>query len=63
MGILNFYRGEYKRTKLPEVRGSDNKIKEELKLISEKKSTLSARQRQAVIQQAVRSGILKRKED
>jgi len=63
MGILNFYRGEYKRTKLPEVRWSDNKIKEELKLIAEKKSTLSASKRAAVIQQAIKSGILKRKED
>lgn len=63
MGILNFYRNEYKKTILPDLRWSDNHIRKEMELIAQKKSTLSARQRQAVIQQAIKKGIIKRKED
>lgn len=63
MGILNFYRNEYKRTSLPDLRWTDAKIRKEMELIAQKKSTLSARKRQAVIQQAIKYGIIKRKED
>ena len=56
-GILNFLFSEYKRTKLPKVRMSDDKIKNELKLINEKKSVLPSMMRTAVKIEAERRGI------
>ena len=57
MGILNEYRHWFKKRNLPEVEFSDKKIKEELKLIQEKKSRLSARERKAVMIQAIKRGL------
>ena len=56
-GILNFLFSEYKRTKLPEIRMSDDKIKDELKLINEKKSIMPSRYRMAIKNEAERRGI------
>ena len=58
-GILNFYRTEIKRNRLPRIskKVSDANIKDELKLISEKKSILSSMQRKAIIKEAEKRGI------
>ena len=61
MGILNFYRNEYKKSKLPKLGIiKDSSIRKELELIVQKKSTLSSRERQAVIKHAIDYGIIKR---
>ncbi|PKL17884.1 MAG: hypothetical protein CVV49_08890 [Spirochaetae bacterium HGW-Spirochaetae-5] len=59
MGILNIYRNEYKKTVLPDLRWTDKQIRKEMELIAQKKSTLSARQRKAVMKMAVDFGIAK----
>lgn len=56
-GILSFLYTEYKRHKLRDVKMSDSQIRNELKLIAEKKSKLSAMQRKAIVLHAEKWGI------
>ena len=61
MGILNEYRHWFNKSKLPVLdfsESSNKRIKEELKLIQEKKSKLSARSRKAVMIQAIKRGLV-----
>ena len=58
-GILNFYRTEIKRNRLPHIskKVTDSEIKEELKLIHALRSNKSAMQRKAIIKEAEKRGI------
>lgn len=57
--ILNFYRSEIKRNRLPRIskKVSNGEIKEELKLIHALRSNKSAMQRKAIIKEAEKRGI------
>ncbi len=56
-GIFGFYYSEWKKSTLPKIKMKDEDIKKEIKLISEKKSRKSARERKAILFQAAQRGI------
>lgn len=57
MNILHFWRTEFKKNQLPKISMTKSQLKEELKLITEKKSTLPAMKRRAVIAKCQEKGI------
>lgn len=58
MGIINYYRKWIKSEKLPDVSKMGlEELKEHMRLIVEKKSSLPAMMRKAVVEEAKRRGI------